>query len=77
MSIKFKTEDWRLFIDASKMSLKDFLLHIGNELAFIPIGQAANSKDTYETMKYILGKIQFNEYEWKISEHLKMISLLL
>jgi hypothetical protein len=33
LGIEYKTDEWRLFIDSSKRSLKGVLLHNGNRLA--------------------------------------------
>ena len=37
---KYCADDWRLFIDSSKKSLKCVLLHNGNKYASIPIGHS-------------------------------------
>ena len=39
---------WRLFVDASKTSLKAVLLHNGNKLPSIPVAYAPSTKETYE-----------------------------
>lgn len=36
----YKPEDWRLFIDSSKESLKAVLLHNGNKFAAVPIAHS-------------------------------------
>jgi len=38
------TEEWRLFIDSSKVSLKAVLLHNGNVLPSIPVARAFGFK---------------------------------
>jgi hypothetical protein len=48
---------WHFFIDSSKMSLKVVLLHNGNRFHSIPLAHAANMKETYESMKLLLVKI--------------------
>ena len=55
--------DWRLFIDSSKRSLKCVLLHNGNQLACIPIGYSVILKESYDNMKKILEKINYNEHD--------------
>lgn len=72
-----RPDEWRLFIDSSKVSLKAVLLHIGNELPSIPVAHAADMKETYENMKLVLEKIQYGKYEWNICGDLKVIALLL
>ena len=46
-----RPEEWRLFINSSKVSLKAVLLHNENMLPSIPVGYAAHMKETYENMK--------------------------
>jgi hypothetical protein len=44
MHMKHSSEQWRLFIDASKKSLKAVLLHNGNKLPSIPVAYAPSTK---------------------------------
>ena len=50
----YKDEDWSLFIDSSKRSLKAVLLHNGNKFASIPIAHSTKLKETYETLEIVL-----------------------
>jgi len=50
-------EQWRLFIDSSKASLKAVLLHNGNIPASVPVGHSVHMKETYENLKLLLDKI--------------------
>jgi len=70
-------DQWHLFIDSSKMSLKLALLHNGNRFLSVPLAQAANMKESYENMKLLLGKIKFDEFKWKLCDDLKIVALLL
>ena len=45
-------DQWRLFIDSSKVSLKVVLLHNGNRFPSVPLAHAANMKESYESMNY-------------------------
>ena len=47
----YSPDDWRLFIDSSKRSLKCVLLHNGNEFGSIPIAHSTKAKETYESVK--------------------------
>ena len=53
-----RKEEWRLFINSSKLSLKTMLLRNRNMLPSIPVGYAAHIKETYEntSMKHICNK---------------------
>ena len=42
LSITHDPDEWRLFIDSSKTSLKAVLLHNGNVLSSIPVGHAVH-----------------------------------
>ncbi|UYV80765.1 hypothetical protein LAZ67_19001665 [Cordylochernes scorpioides] len=67
----YDTEEWHLFIDSSKISLKAVLLHNGNKFPSVPIAHASNMKETYESMKLLLKKIEYERYGWKIFSDLK------
>ena len=47
-------DEWRLFIDSCKRSLKSVLLHNGNKYAPIPIAYSVKEKETYESVKKVL-----------------------
>ena len=57
---QYKTEEWRLFIDSSKRSLKCVLLHNGNQFASVPIAHSTTLKEKYEAVKYVLEKIRYD-----------------
>ncbi|XP_046600523.1 uncharacterized protein LOC124295250 [Neodiprion lecontei] len=73
----YKDDEWRLFIDSSKRSLKAVLLHIGNEFAPIPIAHSTKLKETYENLQIVLGKMKYSEHNWKICGDLKIATLFL
>jgi len=45
------SDEWRLFIDSSKVSLKVILLHNGNLLPSIPVAHAFVIKESDDNMK--------------------------
>jgi hypothetical protein len=45
---EYNPDQWRLFIDSSKVSLKVVLLHNGNRFHSVPLVHAANMKENYE-----------------------------
>lgn len=69
--------EWRLFIDASKLSLKAVLLNNGNQLPSIPIAHAVYMKETYGNLKQLLETINYSKYGWQICSDLKVVSLLM
>jgi len=74
---KCNPDQWRLFFDSSKVSLKVVLLHNGNKFPCVPLAHAANTKESYESMKPLLGKIKYDEFKWKLRGDLKVVTLLL
>ena len=53
---EYKHEEWILFIDSSKRSLKYVLLHNGNKFGSIPFGHSVTLKEKYENTKLVLNK---------------------
>jgi len=74
---EYNPDQWHLFIDSSKVSLTVVLLHNGNRFPSIPLAHATNMKETYESMKLLLGKIKYDEFKWKLCGGLKVVALLL
>ena len=54
---KYNPNEWRLFIDSSKGSLKCVLLHNGNKFACVPIGHSVIVKERYLNVKVVLKKL--------------------
>ncbi|UYV67878.1 K02A2.6-like [Cordylochernes scorpioides] len=61
-----------IFVDSSKISLKAVLLHNENKFPSVPIANASNMKETYENMRMLLKKIEYERYGWKICSDLKI-----
>jgi len=57
--------------------LKGVLLHNGNKFPSVPLAHAAKMKGSYENMKLLLGKINYDEFKWKLCGDLKVVALLL
>ena len=74
---EFIPDQWHLFTDWSKVSLKVVLLHNGNKFPSVPLAHAANMKESYESMKLMFGKIKYDEFKWKLCGDLKVVALLL
>jgi len=77
LGIKHDPEEWRLFIDSSKLSLKAVFLHNANQHPSIPVGHADHMKETYENLKQLLRKLEYSNYGWHICGDLKVVSLLM
>ena len=74
---EYNPDQWCLFIDSSKVSLKVVLLHNGNRFPSVPLAHAANIKESYESMKLLLRKIKYDKFKWKLCGDLKAVALLL
>jgi len=48
---EYNPDQWCLFFDSSKVSLKLVLLHNKSRFPSIPLAHAANMKESYESMK--------------------------
>jgi len=71
------SDEWRLFIDPLKVSLKAVFLHNGNVLPSIPVAHPFVIKESDDSMKQLLQYIKYDTYKWNICPDLKVISLLL
>jgi len=77
MHLGHRPEQWRLFIDASKTSLKAVLLHNGNKLPSIPVAHAPSTKEMYTTMNSILVEVDYKKYQWEVWGDFKVIAVSL
>lgn len=73
----YKKDEWRLFLDSNKRSLKAVLLHNGNGYASIPIAHSVKMKEDYVNINYMLEKLDYQKNQWSICNDIKMISILL
>ena len=69
----YNPSDWRLFVDASKLSLKANR----NQFASIPLAHSTCMKEFYENMKILLSKLQYSTHTWKIWADFKVLNMLL
>lgn len=77
LGCEYDSQDWRLFIDSSKLSLKAVLLHNSNVYPSIPIAHSVELKETYTNMELLLDRIQYRKHSWKICADLKVVALVL
>ena len=75
--MEYTPDDWRLFIDSSKRSLKCVLLHNTNTYASIPIGHSTTLKEKYDAIKTVLQYVNYDDHQWVICVDLKMVNFLL
>ena len=70
-------ENWRLFIDSSKSSIKAVLLHNENMYASIPVDHSVHLKETYCNLALIFDKLNYKKFDLTVSGDLKVISMIL
>ncbi|EZA60811.1 hypothetical protein X777_13644 [Ooceraea biroi] len=73
----YKRNEWRLFIDSSKRSLKGVLLHNGGRYACVPIAHSVHLKESYENVEILLKAIEYNKHKWQVCGDLKIVSMVL
>ena len=74
---EYNPDKRRLFTDMSKVNLKVVLFHNRNRFPSFPLAHAANTKESYKSMKLLLGKIKYDKFKWKLCGDLKVVALLL
>jgi hypothetical protein len=77
LGVEYKTDEWRLFIDSSKRSLKGVLLHNRNRLASVPVAHSVHLKETYENLEQLLQKINYKQHQRMVCGELKVLCMLL
>ena len=76
LKIPYGKTNWRLFIDASKDSIKAALLQNGNTLPSVPIADSITMKKPYKNLKAILTSIQYDDRNWHICADFKVLTML-
>ena len=74
---EYRAQEWRLFIDSLKRSLKCVLLHNGNRYASLPIGHSIKLKEDYNNIKTVLQKLDYDFHQCLICVALKMANFCL
>ena len=72
----YNPNEWRLFLDSSKRSLKCVLLHNGNSHGSVPIGHSVHLKEEYGHIKKVLELLKYDDHNWIICVDLKMVNFL-
>ena len=74
---KYHSDEWRLFIDSSKLSLKCVSLNKDSKFACVPIGHLVVVKEHYLIVKMVLNKLGYSEHNWAKCVDFKMVHFLL
>ncbi|GAB0098325.1 hypothetical protein DMENIID0001_140440 [Sergentomyia squamirostris] len=75
--VAYKSEEWRLFIDASKRSLKAVLLNSTGKYASLPLAHSTTLKENIGNMKLLIEKLNYEQHQWKICCDIKVMKMLL
>ncbi|XP_069623312.1 uncharacterized protein [Ranitomeya imitator] len=73
----YNPNEWRLFIDSSKRSLKCVLLHNGNLFGAVPIGHSVSLREEHGDVKRVIELLKYDTHNWIICVDLKMVCFLL
>jgi hypothetical protein len=76
-NIEYDMNEWRLFIDSSKRSLKAVLLHNGSKYASVPVGHSVHLKESHENLALVPTTLNYKDHGWMICGDLKVLSVLL
>ena len=76
IGINYDPNDWRLFVDSSKESMKAVLLHNENILPSVPVAYSTTLKENYITLQLILERINYNTNRWLVCADLKVVAIL-
>jgi hypothetical protein len=74
--VEYKVNEYRLFIDPSKRSLKAALLYSSNNYASLSVGHSVNLKESYENLELVLTKIGYTAHDWMICGDLNELCML-
>jgi hypothetical protein len=77
VNVEYDVNEWRLFTDSSKRSLKAVLLHNGSKCASVPVDHSVHPKESYENLALVLTKLNCKDDGWMICGDLKELSMLL
>ena len=55
--------EWLLFLDSSKRSLKAVLLHNGNTKLSVPVSHSVHLKESYGSIEILLNVIKYSDYK--------------
>ena len=69
--------EWRMFIDCSKRSLRCFLLYNGNLFGAVLIRHSVCLREEHGDLKRVIELLQYDKHNWIICVDLKMMCLLL
>jgi hypothetical protein len=76
LGIQYENDEWYISIDGSTMSLKAVLIHKVHKLPSIPLAYSTVLKETYDNIKMVLNKIEYNTHRWSICCDFKVVAII-
>jgi hypothetical protein len=73
--LEYDRTEWRLFIDASKRSIKGALLCNGNVFGSVPVAHSVLLKECYENLETLLSWISYQQHNWQVCGVFKILSV--
>ena len=73
----YNLEEWRIFLDSFKRSLKCILLHNENKYRIVPISHSTVLKEQQDDIRTVMDLLKYHQHGWIICVDLKMVSFLL
>ena len=60
--LSYNPEEWRLFLDSSKRSLKCVHLHNGNKYGTVPIGHSTVLKEQQDDIRTVMDLFEYHQH---------------
>jgi len=76
MDVEYNADEWRIFIDSSKRSLKAVLLYYDNSKSPVPVAYSTDMKESYLSIKCILDVLKYGDHKWRVCCDLKVVGFL-
>jgi hypothetical protein len=76
LQLQHASEQWRHFIDLSKVSVKAVLLHEENKHLAVPLVHAAHVTENCSNIHGMLNKMCYEYQQWNLRADLKVVAKL-
>jgi hypothetical protein len=63
------------FVESTKVSLKEMLLHNDKIYPSVPLAHSVHTKDSHARIRTLFNYIDYDKYKWKLCNGLKVMGL--
>lgn len=77
MGIAYNANDWYLFVDSGKDSLKFVLLSKSGSQPAIPVAYSHSLNESYSNLKLLFEKVKYQEHQWIVCSDFKVVVYLM